>query len=195
MKAKKVFIEIMRIILLIILFPVVVAYILFKFVHQVKTKKENMGKIKIMSASQIDELSGKEFEILLKDLFEKMGYTVKMTKTSHDYGADLIVSKGKHASLVQAKRYDHSVGIRAIQEIIGAKRHYGVQNAIVITNQNFTKDAEILSLENEVNLIDRNALLELIAKFDVHVTRLKFRFVATTKEVVAQIEKKYPNWI
>ena len=195
MKTENFFLKLFRITLLLLLLPAVIIYVVIKKIKASKQKKLNADKIKVMSASQIDELSGVEFEILLKDLFEKMGYKVTLTKASHDYGADLIVSKGKNSSLVQAKRYSHSVGIRAIQEIIGAKRHYNVQNAIVISNQLFTKDAQILSVENDVNLIDRTALLNLIIKHDITITRLKVNLVALNKKSISQIEQKYPSWI
>ena len=49
------------------------------------------------SLKKVDNMTGIEFEEFLKLHFERLGCNVKMTKTSGDYGADLIVTyKGKN---------------------------------------------------------------------------------------------------
>ena len=54
-------------------------------------------------------LSGTEFEILLKRLFEAMGFSVQITGKSGDQGGDLIANRNGKRFLVQAKRYAGSV--------------------------------------------------------------------------------------
>lgn len=63
---------------------------------------------------------------------------------------------------VQAKRYSKSVGIKAVQEALGAVKHYNASKAIVITNSKFTQDARELADSNDVELWDRATLFEII---------------------------------
>lgn len=111
---------------------------------------------------EIDEMSGEEFEQYLGMLFKKRGFKVSFTKASGDYGADLILKDREDVIAVQAKRYAGSVGVKAVQEIIGALKMYEATQAWVVTNSYFTKQAEKLAETNDVYLINREELIEII---------------------------------
>ena len=106
----------------------------------------------------INQLSGIEFECVLRDYFKALGYHVTMTPKSNDYGADLILLKNNVKTVVQTKRYSEKVGIHAIQEIIGAKNYYGANRMLVITNSSFTQQAINLASASDVELWDGNHL-------------------------------------
>lgn len=128
-------------------------------------KKERLKSIHIQTKiNNIDEMSGYEFEVFLKELFKDMGYKVEMTKRSGDQGADLIVSKEGIRTIVQAKRHKGKISNGAIQEVVAAVKHYNSQNAMVITSSFFTKSAKELAISNSVELIDKKALEELMKK-------------------------------
>lgn len=118
-----------------------------------KTKLLNSG-IQI-----IDKMSGEEFEKFLLVHFEKLGYKVKLTPKTGDYGADLILNKDGIKTVVQAKRWNKKVGIEAIQQIIGARSYYKADRSIVITNNFFTKNAVSLAKSSEVILWDRDYII------------------------------------
>ena len=111
--------------------------------------------------SKIDRMKGNEFEQFLAAYFESEGYKVTVTGGTGDYGADLIIKRGGVKTAVQAKRYRNSVGVAAVQQVLGAKGHYHTKNCMVATNSYFTKEAKILARENGVKLWDRNDLLKL----------------------------------
>lgn len=111
---------------------------------------------------EIDVMTGIQFEHYLKVLFRNLGYTVNITKASGDFGADLVISKYDKKIVVQAKRYFTSIGIKAIQEVYSSKQYYGADEAWVVTNSFFTEAAKKLANVNEVVLIDRQRLIELI---------------------------------
>ncbi len=184
-----------RIVLIVILLPIVLVWLVLNAVNKHKQKKINKDKVAVFNMSQIDSLSGEEFELLLKDIFQKLGYEVALTKKSHDYGADLIVSKKKTKMLIQAKCYAKAVGVKAVQEIVASRKHYKVDEVIVATNNYFSKDARILAEENNVGLFDRNDLFELIKKFDIHIETKVKKYVATTPQAKEEIEKRFPFWI
>ncbi len=108
-----------------------------------------------MSMKQIDGLSGDAFEQYLSVQFKRLGYQVKVTHASHDYGADLILKKRGKCIAVQAKRYDRNIGISAVQEAVGSVAYYEADQAMVVTNRYFTKNAWNLARQNEVILWGR----------------------------------------
>ena len=110
---------------------------------------------------QIDTMDGQNFEIVLKHYFEKLGYKVSTTPTSNDYGADLVMKKHGKITIVQAKRYKHSVGNSAVQEIVAAKAYYKADKCMVVTNSYFTKNARFLANANNVELWDRDKIIKV----------------------------------
>ena len=108
---------------------------------------------------EVDQMSGKKFEEYLQVLLETRGFNAKITPASGDYGADLVLKKNGTKIVVQAKRYKKNVGIRAVQEIVSARRHYKADECWVITNSDFTEQAKRLALSNDVRLINRRELM------------------------------------
>jgi restriction system protein len=192
---KKTIVLVFRIILIIILLPIVLIYLILKKIQSSKQKKRNKESVKVFSLSQIDSLSGIEFEKFLKSLFEKQGYAVSLTKASGDFGADLVCKKNGKITLVQAKCFGKKVGPRAVQEIIGARNHYKAYDAMVVTNNYFSKEANILAAENNVKLLDRDVLESLITKYDIHFERTNFKYSCMESQERQSIEMKYKFWI
>lgn len=112
----------------------------------------------------VDLMTGTEFEDFLYDLFQKMGYTVHLTRASGDQGIDLIAVKNGVRIGVQAKRYSNSVSNKAVQEVVAGMKYYNLSKTIVITNNYFTKSAIELGITNEVVLWDRDILKEKITE-------------------------------
>lgn len=117
------------------------------------------------SIDKLDSITGYEFEYFLRDLFQKMGYEVKNTTLSNDQGADLIVNKLGDKISVQAKRYSGSVGNKAIQEVVASIKHYKADRGVVVTTNYFTQQAINLAKSNNIELINREGLKDLIDKF------------------------------
>lgn len=107
----------------------------------------------------IDNLSGVEFEYFLANVFKGLKYEVELTAASSDYGADLIIKKNNIVTVVQAKCYSSTVGLSAIQEVLGAKGYYNADTCLVVTNNFFTDNAYNLAISNSVELWDRNTLI------------------------------------
>ena len=123
-------------------------------------EKQKLGYLK-SPLSQIDQMTGVEFERYLKANFqEHFGFKCFLTPKTNDYGADLILEKNGEKIAVQAKRYKGNVGIAAVQEVIAACSYYGCDKGIVVTNSFFTKQAINLAKESviEVELWNRERL-------------------------------------
>lgn len=126
-------------------------------------KEEESRKLLLDSGIlEVDAMTGKEFETFLDVHFHKLGYNVTLTQDSQDYGADLILYKDGFKTVVQAKRSKNPVGIKAVQEVVGAVRHYKGNKGRVITNNRFTENAYNLAKSNDVELWDRKKLIEFI---------------------------------
>jgi len=113
---------------------------------------------------QVDRMTGEEFEEFLACCFRNLGYAVEMTPKTGDFGADLILSKARKKTVVQAKRYQGKVGNSAVQEVVSAVKYYGAQDAIVITNSKFTSNAHKLAQANGVQLWGREQLIDLVIR-------------------------------
>jgi restriction system protein len=74
--------------------------------------------------AEIDKMSGTMFELLLLETFRKSGYRGKTTQAYGDYGADLLLVKDDEKFVVQAKRWNQKIGVKAVQEIVAAIKHY-----------------------------------------------------------------------
>ena len=115
----------------------------------------------------IDRMSGYDFEDYLKVLFKKLGYKPQVTKKSGDFGADLVL-KGKNKIVIQAKRYGYknNVSLDAVREVYASKAFYKADEAWVITNSFYTKQAEMLAEACEVRLLNRYDLQKFIVEID-----------------------------
>lgn len=112
--------------------------------------------------NKVDKMSGEEFEEFLAAHFINLGYKIEFTPTTKDFGADLIIKKDTEVIAIQAKRWSKHIGIEAVQQIVGAIKHYKANKGMVITNCFFTKSAVELANSNEITLWNRNKLIEVM---------------------------------
>lgn len=115
-------------------------------------------------ASELDHLSGKEFEEFLAGLYRAQGYAAELTNVTGDYGADLILTKDSQRICIQAKRYLGSVGVAAVQEALSGKAYYQCNAAWVITTGIFTTNALELAAKSGVIMIGRSDIGNLLAQ-------------------------------
>jgi len=138
-------------------------YILTHFINK---KEESLLRGGINNDQKyFNSLSGKEFELLLVRLFESMGYIVEHCGKIGDQGGDLIINKGQERILIQAKRYSGSIGNKAVQEAVAAKNYYDCNRSVLIGSSDFTSEAIELAKFNNVRLIGKKELQELIQKY------------------------------
>ena len=141
-------------ILKIIFFPITIVCWLVKFVFNYLNRLRIKGFLKQLTLTKISALTGKQFEDVCSLIFKALGYKVNKTKTSNDFGADLIICK-KFKTAVQCKLYyNHSVGERAIMEVSSGTKYYQANYGVVITNSKYSAQAKKLAKIENVLLID-----------------------------------------
>jgi hypothetical protein len=97
--------------------------------------------------SQIDkrpnllELTPKEFEHFVHNLFDRMGFDTKIFKADGDGGVDCVaydptpIRGGKY--VIQVKLYNKTVPPTAVRDLYGTMQHEGAQSGILITTSGF----------------------------------------------------------
>ena len=100
-------------------------------------------------------MNGLAYEKYVADRLESMGYKrVNVTKSSGDFGADILAFRDGKQYCIQCKRYSKPVGLHAIQEVYSAKSFYSCDIAMVITTSQFTKAAKEFAEKTGVVLIE-----------------------------------------
>jgi tetratricopeptide (TPR) repeat protein len=119
--------------------------------------------------SDLDTLSGIDFEKLIAQLLERMGFRVEMTKASGDGGIDIVATLDHAVTggrfLVQCKRYAPGslVGAATVREFYGAlTADQLARKGILITTSGFTGQALQFSRRLPIELIGRDRLLQLL---------------------------------
>lgn len=101
---------------------------------------------------RFQDISPTDFEDFVAQLFSDLGYEVEQTSYSGDFGADLIVANSEKKIAIQVKMYANNnyVGVKDVNQIIGAKDYYKCDTSMIITTSDFTKPA--LKLIEETNV-------------------------------------------
>jgi restriction system protein len=133
-----------------------------------KQKKllQNQAQLEWIKSQNIHSMTGSQFELYLKKIFENLGFFVQLTAHTGDQGADLIIHNQNEKIAVQVKRYNNNVGNKAVQEVVASVKHYGANRGMVVTNSRFTNAAKELASSNNIELIDGQQLNFLIIKME-----------------------------
>lgn len=108
---------------------------------------------------ELDEMDGLDFEYYCADLLAENGFAdVQVTRSSGDYGIDILAEKDGVTYAIQCKRYTGLVGVKAVQEAYAGRDYYDRMVGAVLTNQYFTKSAVQAARKLKILLWDRDYL-------------------------------------
>ncbi len=117
------------------------------------------------------ELTPKEFEAFIQNLFTKMGFDTKLYQASGDGGIDCVaydphpITGGKF--IVQAKLYNRTVQPTHVRDLWGTVQHEGATKGIMITTSGYGPDSYKFAGGKPLNLIDGSGLLALCQQYDI----------------------------
>ena len=112
---------------------------------------------------ELDEMEGLDFEYYCAELLRNRGFIeVEVTKSSGDYGIDILAEKEGVTYAIQCKRYNGPVGVRAVQEAYAGRDFDDRMVGCVLTNQYFTQPAVDAAQKLKILLWDRDYLEEMI---------------------------------
>ncbi len=117
----------------------------------------------------IDNLSPSDFEIFVKDLFCKAGWTdARVTKLGEDFthgdgGVDIFAYKNKRKFAIEVKQrnINNLVDVSALNQLVTGAKLSNANNMILVTNSYFTSEVKVRALRLGVELIDRDELHNL----------------------------------
>jgi restriction system protein len=141
--------------------------------------KEHNDTQRVVLRDRLAEMSPNDFEYLVRDLLEEMGYEdVEVTKQSGDKGVDVVatVQLGitEVKEVVQVKRYAHTVNRPKIDQLRGALHYHDAIRGTLITLSGFSqgcKDSAILPGAPPISLIDGERLLDLLIEHEIGIQR------------------------
>lgn len=155
-----------------IVFLIIIGIIVVKCSQQ---KKHGKGIYNIRNEIfVVDCLNGKEFESWCGCLLEKLKYTnIQLTPASGDQGADIIATHEGLRYAIQCKHYASNVGNKPVQEVLSARRIYACDAMMVMTNSHFTPGGKEAAKANNVKLIDREGLIQMMSEANELFVRSK----------------------
>ncbi len=126
----------------------------------------------------LGEITSREFEQIVAEVFKSKGYEVDLTKRTRDGGKDIIAihtdSLGiRNKYFIECKCYSESnkISVDVVRALYGVKKTKdGPNKAIVVTTSTFTSDARKF-VENEassvwdLSLVDREQLLQWLNEY------------------------------
>lgn len=130
----------------------------------------NLGRDEVLS--QLRQMDEYEFEQLVADVWEQLGWETTVTTGSSDRGIDVIARKSspfKQKQLIQVKRYSagNKIGSPDIQQYSSLRQQEDdVDAIIVVTTSSFTSQAEQIANDLNVKLIDGINICEMILSLD-----------------------------
>ncbi len=111
------------------------------------------------------ELTAKQFEHFIQNLFAKMSFDTQVFKADGDGGVDCVaydptpIRGGKY--VIQVKLYNKTVRPTAVRDLYGTMQHEGAKSGILITTSGFGSSSYEFANGKPLQLIDGTGLLAI----------------------------------
>lgn len=143
-----------------------------KIVLLIRNKKRKGGSqagrlenSRILGASDMDNMSGIEFESYCAELLRANGFSeINLTARSGDQGVDILAEKDGVKYAVQCKKYSSPLGNTPVQEVTAGRAIYGCHIGVVMTNSTFTQGARDAADATGTLLWGREKVLDMAQK-------------------------------
>ncbi|MGB9986567.1 M48 family metalloprotease [Salarchaeum japonicum] len=126
--------------------------------------------------SRIQSMDEYEFEHLVGDLWEEIGWRTSVTTASKDRGVDVVAERESpyyQKQVIQAKCYSsgNTVSSSEVQQYAGLHlQEDNVDAVVVVTTSRFTSDARDVASDSNVKLVNGGDLCELIRTLDTDIS-------------------------
>lgn len=110
---------------------------------------------KVNTAKDLLELSPREFEDMVVELFLAYGYEARRTGAVGDHGVDVVVqTKNGEKWVVQCKRWKGYVGEPIVRDFYGVVLHEKADKGMIITSGKFSRPAQEWAKGKPIALYD-----------------------------------------
>lgn len=115
-----------------------------------------------------DDIEWKRFETLCAELFAQAGFEARTESHGADGGVDIWLHSRNAVgpvAIVQCKHWlTRPVDVKEVREVLAVMAAEKVTRGTLVTTSRFTAEAEQFARENNINLLDVQGLLALVAK-------------------------------
>jgi restriction system protein len=101
-----------------------------------------------------------EYEVHVGRHFEQMGYTVRVSPQTGDYGVDVFATRAEERIAIQAKMYGHTsrrINRQTVMELHGAKDYFDCTKAVIATDGQLLPDAQEVATKLGVEVVHISA--------------------------------------
>lgn len=139
-----------------------------------------------LGEEDICHIEGHALEVLCALIWDKLGYRTHNTPRSGDKGVDVVAIGESDNLIIQCKassREGNALGWQAVRDVVAGEAAYVAQypgttfKKVAVTNQHFNQTAIEQASLHDVTLIDRSALIELLANYKI--TQQEFRLAVS----------------
>lgn len=120
---------------------------------------------------RIKNMSPREFEFFVAEIFGNLGFDVKITQATRDGGHDIVATKAEpipFTLIVECKHWGekHKVDISVVRSVYGVQTAMQANQSVIVTSSKFTRDAREFAEDRKtlMALWDIDDLLRLIGK-------------------------------
>lgn len=141
-----------------------------------QTAKSQASPVGTVLRKMTNQTSPQQFEQYVAELYEKMGYHVKLTPQSRDHGVDVYAKRSSEVGIeefaIQCKHYPNGVvGVEHARSLYGVIHDKpNITKGILVTSGEFSKDCREFSKGKRIELVDRTRLTGLFEKYGISVS-------------------------
>lgn len=138
----------------------------------VRERFDDLVTVLAAAPQKVRDLSSRQFEHLVCDLFQKEGHETTLTPATRDGGRDIIVraetAVGKQLFYVECKHYsfDNPVNVTIARAFYGTVEQARATAGLIVTTSRFTEDAMLFCkpIEHRMSLRDYDQLAAWIQR-------------------------------
>jgi restriction system protein len=144
--------------------PVCFLLISIAVISALRTLRNRLMLDRHTGLDSLRDLPWKRFEDLLGEAYRRQGYQVtERLGGGADGGVDLVLRRNGKVTLVQCKRWrGKPVRVQTVRELFGVMVDRRADSAKLVATAKFTPDAIAFARGKPIQLVDSDALLELI---------------------------------
>jgi len=126
-----------------------------------------------LTIESLEQISPQQFEKLMANLYERMGYQVRLTPQTKDQGIDIhakrLTETGTESLAIQCKHYPNGVvGVEHARSLYGViQDQQSVTKGVLITNGEFSKECKDFAKGKRLELFSGNYICGLLEKYGV----------------------------
>lgn len=121
----------------------------------------------------LGQILPQQFERLIADLYEKMGYQVRLTPQTRDRGIDIFAKRvnesGTESLAIQCKHYPKgAVGVEHARSLYGVIQDQpSITKGVLVTSGEFSKECKDFAKGKRLELFNGNYVCGLLEKYGV----------------------------